>query len=240
MEIDEIAESHFEHHLSQNPYPGRGLVIARSGEDSWLIVYWIMGRSINSRNRRLIVHKGVLRTEPIDTSLVSDPSLIIYDAMLELPGIYLVSNGDQTRTIYETIQSGGRFEDALAKREREPDAPNYTPRISGMLSFEGEMATVILSILKANPLDSAYTDRYFFQPAIPRIGYGFGLTTYSGDGEPLPSFVGEPLLLPCKGGAEEVLERYWNGLNADNRIAIGVKEIRDQGNWSGLIVKNRF
>ena len=240
MKIAEIAENNFKTHIAQNSYPGRGLVIARSGEDSWLIIYWIMGRSVNSRNRRFAAHEGVLRTEPIDVSLVSDPSLVIYDAMLELPGIYLVSNGDQTRTIYDEIQRGGRFEDALAKREREPDAPNYTPRISAMLSFEEKTAAVLLSILKASPLDSSFTDRYFFQQVIPRIGYGFGLTTYTGDGDPLPSFVGDPLLLPCREKAEETLDQYWNGLNAENRIALGVKEIKDHGRWSRLIVKNRF
>src|SRR5882672_5877038 len=130
MNIDKIAEGNFDRHLKQNPYPGRGLVLGRSGEESWVIVYWIMGRSTNSRNRRFVAEGGVLRTEPVDLSLVADPSLIIYEAMLELPGLYLVSNGDQTSTMREMLKAGGTFEDAMAKREREPDAPNFTPRIS--------------------------------------------------------------------------------------------------------------
>ena len=103
----------------------------------------------------------MLRTEPVDLSLVADPSLIIYEAMLELPGIYLVSNGDQTRTMYETLKNGGTIEAALATREREPDLPNFTPRISGMLSVESGAVSTVLSILKANPIDPAHTDRYF-------------------------------------------------------------------------------
>ena len=240
MKVEEIAQYNFEHNLSRNPYPGRGLVIGRSGEDNWLIVYWIMGRSSHSRNRRFVVDGGTLQTEPIDPTLIDDPSLIIYEAMLELPGIYLVSNGDQTRTMYETLKSNGSIEDALVKREREPDAPNFTPRISGILDFKDKMTTIVLSILKASPLDSDYTDRFFYRPTIPRVGFGLGLTTYTGDGDPLPSFTGEPLLLPCNGSGEEVLEDYWGALNHNNRVAIAVKEIFDHGSKSNVFVRNRF
>ncbi|MBN1847811.1 MAG: inosine monophosphate cyclohydrolase [Deltaproteobacteria bacterium] len=239
MKRDEIALSNFKHYLSQNPYPGRGLVIGRSGEDKWLILYWIMGRSAQSRNRRFVVDGGILKTEPIDPGSIADPSLIIYEAMLDLPDIYLVSNGDQTRTMVETLQGGGTIEDALIKREHEPDAPHFTPRISGVLSFKGKTASMILSILKASPLDSSYTDRFFYRPSMPAVGFGFGLTTYLGDGNPLPSFSGEPLLLPCHDGAEEILERYWNALNLDNRIAIAAKEISDLGRRSEIFIRNR-
>src|SRR5688572_23334020 len=172
MKISELAEMTFIRHLVQNPYPGRGLVLGRSAPDTWVIIYWIMGRSTNSRNRRFIAEGGVLRTEPVDASLVADPSLIIYEAMLELPGIYLVSNGDQTRTIHETLQNGGSIEDALATREREPDAPNFTPRISGMFSTKDASVSAVLSILKANPIDPAITDRYSYHPAMQEPGYG--------------------------------------------------------------------
>ncbi len=235
-----IAQSNFEA-LCQNPYPGRGLVIGRShdenGDDHWLMVYWIMGRSVQSRNRRFVAEAGRLRTEPVDASLVKDASLIIYEAMLELDGIYLVSNGDQTRTVYEALRAGGSFDDALAQREREPDAPNFTPRITGMLELH--RAAVTLNILKANALDVMQTDRITFRPALPVAGYGFGLTTYRGDGNPLPSFNGEALLLPLEGSAETVLETYWQALNADNRVSLAVKDI-----WGGgktrLLVRNRF
>lgn len=130
MQAKEIAQSTFENHLKNNVYPGRGLVVGRQADDAaWLMVYFIMGRSPNSRNRRFAKDGERLWTEPVDESKVEDPSLIIYDAMLALPKIQIVSNGDQTTTIYETLKNGGSFRGALNTREREPDAPNYTPRI---------------------------------------------------------------------------------------------------------------
>src|SRR5689334_20498583 len=196
MQAGTLALQNFESRLRQNPYPGRGLVIGRSTPDEWVMVYWIMGRSPQSRNRRFVAEGTTLRTEPIDASLITDPSLIIYEAMLDLPGIYLVTNGDQTRTVYEALQKGGTFESALLTREREPDAPNFTPRISGMLDLRAEANAVTLSILKANRIDPAFTDHFTFQFANPASGYGYGITTYDGDGSPLPSFAGTPLLLP--------------------------------------------
>ena len=240
MNIEALAATNFERHLIQNPYPGRGLVIGKRDENTWLMIYWIMGRSTNSRNRRFVVEGQTMRTEPVDLSLVADPSLIIYDVMLNLPGIYLVTNGDQTRTIYDTLQAGGTFEAALATREREPDAPNFTPRISGMLHLENGAVSTALSILKANPLDPIYSDRYYFYPSMPKVGLGHGLTTYSGDGNPLPSFSGEPLLLPLVGTAEQVLETYWNALNAENRISLAVKEISIPSGESRILVHNRY
>jgi IMP cyclohydrolase len=226
--------------LNHNAYPGRGLVIGRSTvEDAWLILYWIMGRSVQSRNRKFVVVENTLRTEPIDSSAMEHPELLIYDAMLELPGVYLVSNGDQTRTIYDALLAGGTFDDALERREREPDAPHYTPRISGMLDLKSHAGTITLSILKASSADPAYTDRFTYRPASPPRGLGFGLTTYQNDGNPLPSFQGDPLLLPCVGTAESVLETYWNILNAENRVALAVKSISIQDGASRIIVRNR-
>jgi IMP cyclohydrolase len=204
------------------------------------MVYWIMGRSQHSQNRRFVVEGEVLRTVPVDASLVQDPSLIIYEAMLELAGIYLLSNGDQTRTLYETLQAGGSFDDALGTREREPDAPNYTPRISAMLNLRQQPAELALSILKANAIDPSLTDRFTFRPAAPPPGLGYGLTTYQGDGSPLPSFKGDPLLLPCFGSADEVLEAYWGALNAGYRISLAIKQIPFGGGKSSLVVRNRF
>jgi IMP cyclohydrolase len=236
-----LASTNFDVHLRHNPYPGRGLVIGRSSNsDAWLMVYWIMGRSAQSRNRRFVSVDATLRTEPVDASLLTDPSLIIYDAMLELPALYLVSNGDQTRTMYHELQSGGSFDSALATREHEPDAPHYTPRISGMLDLRDQSTTLALSILKANPANPLLTDRFTYRPALSPVGYGVGLTTYIGDGTPLPSFQGEPLLLPCKGDRDEVLHTYWEALNPENRIAIAVKQIPLQGGASSLKILNRF
>lgn len=227
--------------LRKNPYPGRGLMIGRSSvEDAWLMIYWIMGRSAGSRNRRFVVEGKRVRTEPIDTRQMENPELLIYDAMLELPNIYLVSNGDQTRTIYDTLLAGGTFDAALEKREREPDAPHYTPRISGMLDLQAYPGRVTLSILKANPASAALTDRFSYHPAKPPHGYGVGLTTYQGDGNPLPSFSGDPLFLPCVGSAENVLDTYWTALNAENRVSIAVKQIAAQDGSSSVIVRNRY
>jgi hypothetical protein len=241
MNALKIAEQNFERHLRHNSYPGRGLVVGRSSEsDAWLLVYWLMGRSAHSQNRRFIAEGVVLRTEPVDASLVRDPSLIIYEAMLELPGVYLFSNGDQTRTIYETLAAGGSFDDALATREREPDAPNYTPRISAMLDLRGTKSPITLSMLKANPADPALTDRFTYRPAPPPPGLGVCLTTYLGDGSPLPSFTGDPLLLPCQGSADAVRDAYWDALDANNRVALAVKRIPAQGGGSEIVIRNRF
>jgi hypothetical protein len=235
-----LAKDRFARHLEQNAYPGRGLVLGRADDGAWLQIYWIMGRSANSRNRVFVSDGGTLRAEAADPALVEDPSLILYEPMLELPGVYLVSNGDQTRTVHEVMESGGRFEDALEMREREPDAPNYTPRITGMLDLRMGEPALALSILKANPADPALTDRTCFRPAAPPPGLGLGLTTYQGDGSPLPSFAGEPMLLPLEGEAQAVLDRYWGALHAGNRISIAVKRIAPGGReGSRLWIRNR-
>src|SRR5574341_1325344 len=157
MHAAHLATRNLGRHLRDNPYPGRGVVIGRSSIDhGWVMLYWIMGRSVQSRNRRFVVEGGTLRTAPVDPQLLTDPSLIIYEAMLELPGIYLVSNGAQTRTMYETLSAHSTFEAAMEQCEREPDAPHYTPRISAMLTLAQPQVT--LSILKANPVDPACTD----------------------------------------------------------------------------------
>jgi IMP cyclohydrolase len=241
MEVQHFAEQNFERHIRQNTYPGRGLVIGRSSvEDAWLQIYWIMGRSPHSQNRRFVVEGNAMRTEPVDASLVKDPSLIIYNAMAELPGVYLVTNGDQTDTLVETLQGGGTFDDALATREREPDAPNYTPRISAMLDFNKQPVEIAISILKANVVDPALTDRTTFRPAPPLPGLGYCITTYEGDGKPLPPFQGDPLLLPCQGSAEDVLNAYWDALNENNRVSLAVKTIPVQGGPGTIVVRNRF
>jgi IMP cyclohydrolase len=225
--------------LSRNAYPGRGLVIGRAAaDDSWLLVYWIMGRSAHSRNRRFVATGPELRTEPVDPAGVEDPSLIIYEAMLELPGCYLVTNGDQTRTLRDGLEKGESFESALRSREREPDAPNFTPRISGLLDLRAG-STVWLSLLRADPVDPSRTVRTTFELAPPPAGLGRGLTTYRGDGSPLPSFCGEPTWLPLAGDAEAVLDAYWNALDSDNRVALAVKRVPSTGP-ARLHVRNRF
>lgn len=238
--MNELASRTFDQAIAHNRYPGRGLVIGRNGEGDWTLVYWIMGRSENSRNRRFVAEGGVLRTQAHDPSRLIDPSLIIYEAMLELPGAQLVSNGDQTRTIHEALRRGGSFEAALATRAHEPDAPHYTPRISGLLELRGGPARLTLAILRASPHDPAQTDRSFFQLAEPAPGLGRGLTTYAGEGDPLPSFNGEPLLLPLRGRGSDILAQYWAALDADNRIALAVKTVAPDGDTREVLVQNRY
>jgi IMP cyclohydrolase len=241
MLATEIAAVNFDRHLVHNAYPGRGLVVGRSSvEDAWLMIYWIMGRSEHSRNRRFVVDGKTLRTEPLDASLVDDPSLIIYEAMMALPHYHLIGNGDHIRTIYEALQAGSSFDAALSTREREPDAPNYTPRISAMLDLHDWPGQLTMSILKANVADPAYTDRTTYRPALPPAGLGMGLTTYDGDGSPLPSFSKDPLLLPCEGDIHTVLDTYWDALDADNRIALAVKRIPAGGRTGEFVVRNRY
>lgn len=234
-----LGQTNFERHIRQNTYPGRGIVIGRSsGDDAWMIVYWIMGRSSNSTNRRFVAEGGILRTVPVDLAKLEDPSRVIYNAMLDLPpDVFLVSNGDQTDTVYEALQAGDSFDDALATREREPDPPNYTPRISGML--ERAIPAVTLSILKANTVNPELTDRFTYRPAPPPAGLGYGLTTYMGDGNPLPSFAGDPLLLPLGADAASTADEYWPALDGDRRVALAVKFIPDSGD-STLVIRNRF
>jgi hypothetical protein len=241
MELEAAAASNFAWHIERNSYPGRGLVLGRSSDGaSWFQVYWIMGRSPNSRNRIFEAEGTTLRTAPHDPASLSDPALIIYEAMLELPGVHVVSNGDQTRTILDEIASGGSFESALQKREREPDAPNYTPRISGLIDLREGEPVFALSILKANPADPDRTDRHSFRPAPPAPGYGLALTTYQGDGDPLPPFSGEPLWLPLEGDAERLADHYWKSLDADNRVALAVKRIPAQDGAPEIVLRNRF
>ena len=237
------AKDEFARRIEQNPYPGRGLVIGRSSDGAWIQIYWIMGRSEGSRNRVFVADGPELRTAPWDGGAgVGDSSLTLYEAMLELPGVYLVSNGDQTRTVADALVSGTAFEDALETREREHDAPNFTPRISGMLDLRGGKPSVAWSILKAHPADPAETDRFTYRSVGPPPGLGRGLTTYLGDGDPLPAFEGEPAWLPIEGDAQQILETYWGALDADNRVALAVKRIAPGDAAiprSAILVQNR-
>ncbi len=232
-ELRVFAEQNFGRHLMANSYPGRGLVVGRlqSDADIWAQIYWLMGRSEHSRNRRLVVdgpNDSMLRTEARDPSLVDDPSLIIYEAMLELPGVYIVSNGDHTRTIYSALSGSSRFEDALAERQREHDAPNFTPRIAAMLDLRGE-GELAIAILRANAADTDETDRIIWRLPPPPPGLGYGITTYRHDGNPLPPFAGDPLWLPLEGSPDDVAHAYWDALDSDNRIALAVKVIDSSG-----------
>ncbi len=239
MNVHALAEQHFSERVALNPYPGRGLALCRGEDGGWLVIYWIMGRSANSRNRRFVLEGSDLRTEPVDLAAVEDPSLIIYRAMGVLGRRFVVTNGDQTDTILTGLESGQSFELALEKREREPDAPNYTPRISGLLDLDGGAPRMALSVLSANLADPAETDRNAYRPALPPAGFGRALTTYEGDGNPLPPFRGEPLWFPAGGSPEEVLGRYWAALHPENRVALAVRWISRDGSSSRTLVRNQ-
>jgi IMP cyclohydrolase len=227
--------------LKQNTYPGRGIIIGLTPDGTkYVQVYWIMGRSENSRNRVFIAEEnGFLRTEARDPAKLSDPSLIIYYPARHTNGAHIVTNGDQTDTIYEALQSGGTFEGALATRTYEPDGPNFTPRISGIVDLNDKQNAYKLSILKSNENDESQTKRQYFhyENAIP--GYGHFISTYQGDGNPLPSFAGEPKLAPLFDDAEATAKYYWELLNKENKISLLVKTIRRDNGEAALTVLNK-
>ncbi|MYF21367.1 MAG: inosine monophosphate cyclohydrolase [Chloroflexi bacterium] len=234
-ELRVFAEQNFGRHVAANSYPGRGIVVGRldtsDDADIWVQLYWIMGRSNHSRNRRFVVggdKNSELRTEARDPSLVSDPTHIIYDAMLESPDVYYVSNGDHTHTIRDAFERSARLEDALAVREREEDPPNFTPRIASVLDLRGQ-GELAFAMLRANAADTQLTDRIYWRFPFPPRGLGYGITTYRHDGDPLPPFAGDPLWLPLRGSMHEIAESYWSALDNENRIALAVKVIDRAG-----------
>ncbi len=212
--------------LKENAYPGRGIVIGRSEDGSKAVTaYFIMGRSENSRNRIFVEEGEGLRTQAFDESKVKDPSLIIYAPVRVLDERTIVTNGDQTDTIYEGLKEGKTFEESLRSREFEPDAPNYTPRISGLLSVSGGKYCYDMSILKSDNGNADSCLRYTFSYANPLAGEGRFIHTYIGDGNPLPSFEGEPERVEIKGDIDEFTDQVWKALNEDNKISLFVRFI---------------
>lgn len=212
MEFINICEE-----LKNNSYPGRGIVIGKTADNENIaIAYFIMGRSENSRNRVFAKDNLGIKTKAFDESKLTDPSLIIYAPVKVINGVTIVTNGDQTDTIYDFIDSGKTFEDALRTRTFEPDAPNFTPRISGIVSG----ADYKLSILKSAEGDENSTHRYFFEYSSPKAGEGHFIHTYKCDGDPIPSFEGEPKLVKIEGCIDEFTNSIWNSLNADNKVSL--------------------
>jgi len=209
--------------LSVNPYPGRGIVVGKSADGkSAVFAYFIMGRSANSRNRVFVEKDGAVFTEPFDYSKVSDPSLIIYAAIRKAGNSVIVTNGDQTDTVYEGITSGGDMRSALRTRQFEPDAPNLTPRISAVLNLgEGDFSYE-MSILKSADAEGTACNRYFYEyPSLN--GLGHFIHTYVTDGNPIPTFQGEPERVAIPDSIDEFTESIWNNLNADNKISLYVR-----------------
>jgi len=226
--------------IAGNSYVGRGIVIGKSQDGSKACTaYFIMGRSANSRNRIFTEKDGTLYTEPFDASKVEDPSLIIYAAVREFENKLIVTNGDQTDTIYDFLEKGKCFKCALATREFEPDAPNFTPRISGMLTFEDQDFTYEMSILKSADAQGSACNRYTFSYA-PLPGLGHFLHTYVCDGNPIPTFQGEPERVIIPDSIDEFTDKLWNALDEDNKISLYVRytDLNDGSTQTRLINKN--
>lgn len=213
--------------LKGNPYPGRGIVIGRTPDGKYAVAaYFIMGRSVNSRNRIFVEDGEGIRTEAFDPSKLSDPSLIIYAPVRVLKNQTIVTNGDQTDTVYEGLASGKSFEEALAEREFEPDAPNYTPRISGVMEIGGGAFSYKMSILKSADGDPSCCNRYTFSYDNPPAGEGRFIHTYQSDGDPLPSFEGEPeRIFVGDGDIDSFAEQIWESLNEENKVSLFVRYI---------------
>ncbi len=237
MEKRNIAEE-----LKGNAYPGRGIILGRSKDGSKAVTaYFIMGRSANSRNRIFVEDGEGIRTQAFDSSKLEDPSLIIYAPVRVLGNKTIVTNGDQTDTIYEGMDKQLTFEQALRSREFEPDAPNYTPRISGVMHVENGEYNYALSILKSNPSDTTSCNRFTFAYSNPAAGEGHFIHTYMHDGNPLPSFEGEPKLIEIDGDMDTFADTIWNSLNEENKVSLFVRfiDIQTGETTSKIINKNQ-
>ena len=224
--------------LAGNSYPGRGIVIGKSADGKYAVTaYFIMGRSENSRNRVFVEDGEGIRTQAFDPSKLSDPSLIIYAPVRVLGNKTIVTNGDQTDTIYELMDKQQTFEQALRTREFEPDAPNYTPRISGIMHIDNGTYNYAMSILKSNNGNPDSCNRYTFAYQNPVAGEAHFIHTYMGDGNPLPSFEGEPKLVAIEDDMDAFADKIWNSLNADNKVSLFVRYIDiATGNYTSKII----
>jgi len=212
--------------LSRSSYPGRGIILGKSDDGKYAVcAYFIMGRSANSRNRVFVEDGTGIRTKAFDESKMEDPSLIIY-APVRTYGFYtIVTNGDQTDTIYDGMSVGKTFEESLRSRCFEPDAPNYTPRISGLMHVVTGSATYSLSILKSRDMDPKSCQRFTYTYENPFDGEGYFIHTYMGDGNPLPSFCGEPVQVEIKGDIDTFTKNVWESLDADNKVSLFTRYI---------------
>lgn len=221
MKMTSLAEE-----LGSTTYPGRGIVIGKSKNGKYAVTaYFIMGRSSNSRNRIFVEYEDGIRTEAFDPSKLEDPSLIIYAPVRVLGDYTIVTNGDQTDTIYDGMRNGLNFEQALRSREFEPDAPNYTPRISGSMKIKDGKYRYAMSILKSDNGNPEACNRFAFYYNNPLAGEGRFIHTYMHDGNPLPSFEGEPKLVEVMDDIDEYTDLIWNSLNEENKVSLFVRYI---------------
>ncbi len=231
-----------EKELKENSYPGRGIIIGKSEDGKKAVTaYFIMGRSENSRNRVFVEDGEGIRTQAFDPSKLSDPSLIIYAPVRVLGNKTIVTNGDQTDTIYELMDKQQTFEQALRTREFEPDAPNYTPRISGIMHVDNGIYNYAMSILKSNNGNGEACNRYTFAYSNPVAGEGHFIHTYMCDGNPLPSFEGEPKLVSIPNDMNTFADTLWTSLNEDNKVSLFVRYIDiETGKYESTIInKNK-
>ena len=226
-------------YLSANPYPGRGVAIGKTADGTKaVILYFIMGRSVNSRNRIFELTDDGIRTRAFDPSKLSDPSLIIYAPVRKVGLDTVVTNGDQTDTVRDALQAGKTFADGLRTREFEPDAPNFTPRISGVLHIEGGEMFYKLSILKKSPYCDG-CDRMFYEYALPANGVGHIIHTYMGDGNPIPSFCGEPVAFGVGSDLKAIADGVWSSLNEDNKVSLFVRAISLENGEEETLIYNK-
>ena len=223
MNIYEVKSMH--DRLAGNTYPGRGIVIGKSADGKHAaIAYFIMGRSANSRNRIFAERDGVVYTEPFDASKVEDPRLIIYAAIRRFGSSLIVTNGDQTDTIYKGLLAGMSFDRSLAQRCFEPDPPNFTPRISGMLTFENGDFSYKMSILKSGDEKGSFCNRFSFHYG-SQPGLGHFIHTYVCDGNPIPTFQGEPERVSIPNSIDDFTQEIWESLDENNKISLYVRYI---------------
>lgn len=231
-----------EKELQENSYPGRGIIIGRSKDGTKAVTaYFIMGRSENSRNRVFVEEGEGIRTQAFDPAKLEDPSLIIYAPVRVLGNKTIVTNGDQTDTIYEGMDRQMTFEQSLRSREFEPDAPNYTPRISGILHIEDGGYNYAMSILKSNDGNPDSCHRYTYAYENPVAGEGHFIHTYMHDGNPLPSFEGEPKKIEIPDSLDEFAATLWENLNPDNKVSLFVRyiDIATRETQTKIINKNK-
>lgn len=227
--------------LSENDYPGRGIIAGKSADGRYAVAaYWIMGRSENSRNRIFVEDGEGIRTQAFDPSKLTDPSLIIYAPVRVLGKDTIVTNGDQTDTIYDGLKKGLTFEQSLLSRKFEPDAPNFTPRISALLHNEGGRFSFSMSILKSDGGDDSSCLRYTYDYENPKAGTGRYIHTYMMNASPLPSFEGEPEVVELDKNIDELTSLIWENLNEDNKVSLFVRfiEIESGKTETRIINKN--
>lgn len=226
--------------LKENNYPGRGIIAGMTPDSAYAVTaYFIMGRSVNSRNRVFVQEGENLRTKAFDESKLSDPSLIIYYPVRALENQLIVTNGDQTDTVYDYIKAGKTFEEALCTREFEPDAPNFTPRISAILAVQDGKYSYKLSILKSALMNGASCERFTYDYASPIPGEGRFIHTYRCDGNPIPSFTGDPEPIAIEGDIDSFTTLLWESLNEDNKVSLFVRYLPLNGGEAQTRVVNK-